>query len=107
MKKLIALLPVFLLTISYTSNANIPGLSKEEAPLEVVERMSNDLCEAMKLYDPKDPNSISQSTKALETISGKDVDYEKVTEDQIKAVMQQKCPEGYKKLMQLVNGEIE
>jgi len=105
MKKPITLVPVFLITFSFTTIANSPSPSLDEAPLEVVERMTNDLCKAMELYNPKDPNTIPESTKALESISVKDVDYEKVTEDQIKDVMQQKCPDGYKKLMELVNGD--
>jgi hypothetical protein len=35
------------------------------------------------------------------------VDYEKVTEEQIKVMMEHKCPEGYKKLMELVDGELK
>jgi hypothetical protein len=107
MKKTITLVPVFLLTLTFTSIANNPDSSKDEAPLEVVERMTNDLCKAMELYDPKDPNTMAQCTKALENISGKDVDYEKVTEEQIKVMMEHKCPEGYKKLMELVDGELK
>lgn len=72
------------------------------AKQETVNKMADELCEAMSLYDESNPMSSIEVASALTKIKNNVEEYGKVTDTQLMTAMEEKCPEGaalYKELI--------
>lgn len=80
---------------------SILSISCGGAKQETVDKMADELCEAMSLYDEANPMSSIEVASALTKVQQNVEEYGKVTKEQIMTAMEEKCPEGaehYKKL---------
>lgn len=66
----------------------------------VTEKMTDELCEAMEKYTATEPMSKYDAASDLSSIK-KNEAYKDVKEGQIKKSMMKKCPEGWKKYLEI------
>jgi len=71
------------------------------ADSETVNKATDELCEVMNNFDETDPSSMLEASTKLTEISENE-DYASITEDQMLDAMAEKCPEGKKKLEELI-----
>ena len=77
-------------------------LSSCGADQAVVDKMVGDMCSAMESYNPEDPMSGLDLITKMADIQGNS-EYGSVTESQLKDGMSSKCPDGHKKLEEILN----
>lgn len=63
-----------------------------------VDAFANDMCATMEKYNPDDLNSMMEVAGEMMEIATK---YSDVSDAQVKEAMEAKCPEGYKKMMEM------
>lgn len=73
-----------------------------KADKETINKMADEVCNAMELIDEGDPMSYIEAQSALVTIQENIEQYGKVTENQLLTAMNEKCPDGAKKYSNLV-----
>lgn len=59
------------------------------------------MCAAMYGYNQVDPLSMLKAANAIREILKKEEEYGDITEEQLKKAMEKKCPEGYKKFIEI------
>lgn len=69
------------------------------ADQKTVNKMADEMCVAMKSYNPKDPIGSLSALKKISAISKKQDEYGSVTEGQLQDAMKSICPEGFKKFV--------
>ena len=67
-----------------------------------VDAMADDMCKIMEKYNPEDPMSALDIITPMTELSSKE-GYGSVTEAQLKSAMESKCPEGAKKMEEMMN----
>ena len=70
------------------------------APQQTVDEMTKELCEAMEIYNDKNPDAMLQSAEMMMKIAD-NKKYATVTEKQLMKTMKQMCPKGYAKFKKL------
>jgi len=66
-----------------------------------VDKMTGEMCSAMELYKEDDIATMMAAAEKMMEIAGNEAEYGSVTEAQLKGAMEEKCPDGYKKFMEL------
>lgn len=67
-----------------------------------VDKMTVDMCEALKGIDTGDISSLMDAATAMTEVLAKDEGYESVTQAQLESAMQEKCPDSWKVLEELM-----
>ena len=83
MKKIILLLPVFLLLCSCGTDQ------------KTINAMADEMCTAMKDVDQNDQQSLLKAANSLIEISSKEELYKDVTISELESAMKKKCPAGW------------
>ena len=95
MKKL--LLFAFSITLFFTSCGGINQ--------ETINKLADEMCAAMELYEEENPMSIMKAATALTEIEKNADEYAGITESQLEAAMKTICPEGLVKYEALMSTE--
>ena len=73
----------------------------KSAKQETVNKMADEMCKAMEVWDKSNPMSLIEATSAMTNIRENSEEYTKVTKEQLLSTMKQKCPGGAEKLIEL------
>ncbi len=93
MKKLLILAIPVVFFIGSCKNSNQESLNK----------LANEMCAVMVLYDETDPLSIMDVQTALNEIAKNTNDYKNITQVQLEDAMKTICPEGFQKLKYIMS----
>ena len=70
-----------------------------------VDKMTNEMCEALSGVDTSDLSSLMDAAIAMMDVTSKEDEYSSVTQAQMESSMKEKCPDSWKVLEEICLGE--
>ena len=88
-------------TIAFAASTII--MSSCGAKQQIVDKMADEVCQAMSKYKEEDPITLLEAATGLEKVSSNEKEYKDVTEAQLESTLEKNCPDGFKKYKKLID----